>query len=234
MRKPNGDNIPGQQSGMKQQSSWVPARGTCSRLPLLWMDGHSRASRCPTIAQTRICHHHCRVTSINPLRTAPRVFVYARWDKVLPLKWGINFAVRTVVKVFKRAASNKHIDALLRKGCYSPLKKNASMYLADGGDPQRKELRIYPMSLEPYVRFTMFFAWRNYEYTQCRWNPMYDSQCFSGVVFVFRFSFPWLSSFEECFWVINVEAHAAHYRMANATIIVFVVICLRHMVFSSG
>ena len=33
--------------------------------------------------------------------------------------------------------------------------------------------------------------------------------------FRFCFGFPWFSSFGECFWVINVEAHAAHCRMAS-------------------
>ena len=33
--------------------------------------------------------------------------------------------------------------------------------------------------------------------------------------------FPWLSSFWECLWVINVDAHAMHCRMANT-----IVICL--------
>ena len=39
--------------------------------------------------------------------------------------------------------------------------------------------------------------------------------------FPFGFGFPRFSSFGECFWVINVEAHhAAHCRMANARIII--------------
>ena len=40
------------------------------------------------------------------------------------------------------------------------------------------------------------------------------------------FCFPWFSSFGECLRVINVEAHAAHWRMANA-IIIEKLVCLQ-------
>ena len=56
------------------------------------------------------------------LTTAPHDFGYADawWGKTLSLKCGINFAVRIEIKGFKRAASNAHLDALLRSGGWQP------------------------------------------------------------------------------------------------------------------
>ena len=134
------------------------------------MDGHSGTSRYPTIAQTRICHHHCCAKSINPPRTAPRAFVYARWDKVLSLKCGILFAVSG------RRQTNTLTPCCDRGVAALFIKLHVCIWQT-GGNLNGRNVRVYPMSSEPYVRFTMFFA----------------------SSFLFSFSFPLFSFFEECF-----------------------------------